>query len=64
MSENNIIKKIPPINIFPTKREMEIDGDIYEIHRHFSGDKSITQALEQYIINKSKLENTEADKQP
>lgn len=62
MSENNIIKKIPP-NIFPTKREVEIGDEIYEIHRYFSGDKSITQALEQYIINKSKLENKEADKQ-
>jgi len=63
MSDNHIIKKIPPINIFPTKREMEIDGDIYEIHRYFSGDKSITQALEQYIINKSKLENKKEDNQ-
>ena len=58
----NIVKKIPP-NIFPTKREVEIGDDIYEIHRYFSGDKSITQALEQYIINKSKLEKEkEADK--
>ena len=62
MSEN-IVKKIPP-NIFPTKREVEIGDDIYEIRRYFSGDKSITQALEQYIINKSKLEkDKEADNQ-
>jgi len=63
MSKHNIIKKIPPINIFPIKREMEIDGDIYEIHRYFSGDKSITQALEQYIISKSILENKKEDNQ-
>ena len=63
MSDNNIIKKIPPINIFPTKREVEIGDDVYEIHRYFSGDKSITEALENYIINKSKLENKEASEQ-
>ena len=63
MSDNNIVKKIPPISIFPSKREMEIDGDIYEIHRYFSGDKSITQALEQYIISKSILENKKEDNQ-
>ena len=62
MSDNHIIKKIPPINIFPTKREVEIGNEVYEVHRYFSGDKSITQALEQYIINKSKLEK-EAEKQ-
>jgi hypothetical protein len=55
MSEYNIVKKTP-INIFPTKREVEIGDEIYEIHRFFSGDKSITQALEQYVINKSKIE--------
>ena len=59
VSEHNIIKKIPPINIFPTKREVEIGDDVYGPHRYFSGDKSITQDLEQYIINKSKFENKE-----
>ena len=53
--KNHIIKKIPP-NIFPSKYETEIDGDVFEVHRHFSGDKSITQALEQYIVNKAKIE--------
>ena len=57
-----MIKKKIPINIFPTKREVEIDKEVYEINRYFSGDKSITQALENYIINKSKLENEEQDK--
>lgn len=57
-----IIKKIPNISFFPTKREVEIGNEIYEINRYFSGDKSITQALEQYVLNKAKLENNKKEK--